>query len=297
MKKPPVQIARPQSATSVTIEVKRLLRAAGVKDKIPTPKAEILACARLVETGELDLSEYESSFSEKARDVFHRTFAKIRGFLDRRSEVCYVDPMLPDSRKLFTTYHEVSHRIFEWQRIVCTQDDDETLSFECKNLFESEANFGAAEILFQCERFEIEARDYQPDIPSALYLADKYGASRHATLRRFAERNRVPCILLVLVPTSRENSDGGTSFYVVYSIPSESFIREFGDPLDLTYINPDHEIGEIINDGGHGEIVLLDLKGFERVCVVESHWNGYRQFVLIRPKEIRHSRHIVRFQS
>src|SRR5208282_1300762 len=167
----PPQIAAPSSAEAITAEVRRLLRAAAVRDEIPTPKARILACARLIEMGDLDLADYEESLSDKAAGFFHRAMNKVLGFLDRRTKQIYVDPELQDSRKLFVTYHEVIHHITPWQHFAYTEDDDLTLSRECSNLFESEANYGAADVLFQCERFESEARDYDISMPSALLLA------------------------------------------------------------------------------------------------------------------------------
>jgi hypothetical protein len=296
MRELPAQIRTPRSASEITSEVKLLLRAAGVKTSLPTPKSEILACARLVEAGELDLAEFEESFTERARELFHRAFSKVRGFMDRRTHLAYVDPSLPDPKRSFVTYHEVVHKILPWQHISCTEEDDATLSAQCLDLFESEANFGAAEILFQCERFEREAQEYQASIASAVYLADRYGASRHATFRRFVERNRVPCVLLVLTRTARENLGGRLSFYVVYSVSSKPFTNQFGAPLDLTFINPNDEIGEILNDAGQAEIVLSDLNGFARTCNVECFSNSYHEFVLVRPKEFRRARRIVEFQ-
>jgi len=289
MRTPP-KLAVPSSADAVTAEVRKLLRAAEVGTLLPTPKARILACARLVETGELDLAEYEQTLSGKASDFFYRTMKKVLGLLDRRTKRIYVDPLLHDSRKTFVTYHEVIHRIAPWQHIEYTEDDDLTLNLGCDTVFESEANYGAAEILFQCDRFEMEARDYELSVASALHLSQKYDASRHSSLRRFVERNHRPCLLLVLKPTARANADGGTSFFIYHSIPSNPFILQFGDPFRHPYINPDHELGKILNNGRQGEIALSDLNGFCRQCVVECSTNQYSLFVLIRPKDVAPSR-------
>lgn len=297
MRRPPVQIATPETATEVTNEVKRLLRAAGVTDHLPTPKEEILACARLLERGELDLAEYEATLTEKTLRFFHRAVSKVLGLLDRRTNIIYVDPCINNSRKLFVTYHEVIHNVLPWQKITVTQDDQFTLSAECENLFEAEANYGAADILFQCGRFETEARDYDLSIESALYLSSRYESSCHAALRRFVERNHRPCLLMILTPTSRECTNGQTSYYVVYSIPSIPFTTEFGEPLNLRFVNPEHTLGEILNNSGHGEIVLADIKDFRRTCVVQSFSNGFKTFVLIYPKEIHSSRKVVRFRN
>jgi hypothetical protein len=297
MKRPPVQIATPESAVAVTNEVKRLFRAAGVKNRLPTPKEEILACQRLVETGELDLAEYESTLANRALHFFHKAASKILGLLDRRSDTIYVDPRIHDSRKLFVTYHEVAHSILAWQRIVVTQDDEFTLSRQCEEMFEAEANYGAAEILFQCERFEDEAREYELSLESALYLSNRYEASCHATLRRFVERNHRPYLLLVHTPTCRQHTHGQISYYVVYSITSIPFTNEFGEPLNLKFVNPMHELGEILNNNGHGEITLTDLKGFTRSCIVQTFDNKYKTFALIYPKQAYSSRKIVHFQN
>lgn len=273
------------------------MRAAEVRDQLPTPRAQILACTRLIEMGDLNLEDYEESLTEKASGFFHKAMNKVLGFLDRRAKQLYVDPQLHDSRKLFVTYHEVIHHITPWQHFAYTEDDHITLSRECSTLFESEANYGAADVLFQCERFETEARDFDISMPSALYLAQKYGASRQSSLRRFVERSNRPCLLLVLKATSRTHTDGSTSFFISYSIPSAAFALQFGEPFAQPYINPDHELGQILNNGFQGEIGLSDLKGFRRPCAVECFDNNYHVFVLIYPKGIAHSRRKVLFDS
>ena len=247
--------------------------------------------------GDLNLEDYEESLTEKASGFFHKAMNKVLGFLDRRAKQLYVDPQLHDSRKLFVTYHEVIHHITPWQHFAYTEDDHITLSRECSTLFESEANYGAADVLFQCERFETEARDFDISMPSALYLAQKYGASRQSSLRRFVERSNRPCLLLVLKATSRTHTDGSTSFFISYSIPSAAFALQFGEPFAQPYINPDHELGQILNNGFQGEIGLSDLKGFRRPCAVECFDNNYHVFVLIYPKGIAHSRRKVLFDS
>ena len=288
MRTPP-KLGIPASADPVTAEVRKLLRAAEVGRRLPTPKAQILACTSLVETGELNLEEYERTLSEKASEYFYRAFRKVVGYLDRRTKVIYVDPQLHDLRKIFVTYHEVIHRVAPWQHIVRTEDDDLTLDPACEELFECEANFGAAEILFQCERFEEQARDYDLSVASALHLATEYEASCHSSLRRFVERNHRPCLLLVVHPTRRQNADGGRSFFVSHAIPSAGFTLQFGEPFSQPYINPDQELGRIINSGG-GEMGISDLKGFSRVCVVEPFNNQYRHFAMIYPKDTARSR-------
>lgn len=289
MRTPP-KLAVPDSAVSITAEVQKLLRAAGAAGRIPTPRADILQACQLLEIGELDLNEFEISRRRKLSETFHRALKKVQGFLDRRTQIIYVDPLLHASRQTFTAYHEVLHRILPWQNVQYTEDDELTLSAECRNQFESEANFGAAEILFQCNSFETEARDFELSVSSVLHLADRYEASIHSTLRRFVERNHRPCALLVLKRTTRANPGGGVSFLISHAIPSPSFTLQFGMPFPPAFINPDDELGTIINSDADGEIGLLDFKGFRHPFVVELFTNQYRHFVMIYPQKAERAR-------
>ncbi len=295
MRTPP-RLAVPPSAPAVAAEVRKLLRAADIGKRLPTPKNEILECTRLVEIGELDLNSFKQSKVGRAADAFYRALERIRGFLDRRSKEIYIDPQLHDSRKTFVTFHEVAHKILPWQQVQYTEDDDRSLSVDCDTLFESEANFGAAEILFQCDRFELEAKDFELAIPSVLHLAERYGASLHSSLRRFVERNHRPCLLLVLKPTSRANEDGGTSFLVSHAVPSRAFTLEFGAPFSQPFINPDQGLGAVLNNDG-GEFTLTDLKGVRRTCRVEPFNNQYSHFAMIYPTNVGPSRRRVRLKT
>jgi len=48
-----------KSTSEIKKQVKLLLKAAGVGDKLPVPKEDIVACSKLVEIGQLDLSKYD----------------------------------------------------------------------------------------------------------------------------------------------------------------------------------------------------------------------------------------------
>lgn len=188
-------------------------------------------------------------------------------------------------------------RVSPWQKISVTEEDQFTVSSECEDIFEAEANFRAAELIFQCERFEVGAREYNLSVQSAIYLGNRSDSFCHSALRRFVERNHWPCLLMVLTETLRECADGGTSYFVVYSIASNPFTNEFGEPINLKFINPWHELGEILNNSGHGEIALSDIKGFSRPCTVQTFSNGFKTFVLIHPKQLHRFRKSAHFRN
>lgn len=292
----PARIAVPDSRDAITKEVKRLLRAADAYGRIPTPREDILNCAELVESGDLNLSDYEESFTRKAFGFLHKAVEKVLGFLDYRIDLVYVDPKIHPNKRNFVTYHEVSHKILEWQRVIYTEDDTGTLSPECHNIFEAEANFGAAELLFQCERFEELARDYNISVASTLELANRFEASAHATMRRFVERNLRPCMVLVLKPTSFEHESGLKSYVVCYSVASKPFWTKFGDPFSARFINPGNRLCEIVNTGFSGQILINDLNGKQHECNVDLFDNGHHTFALIFPPIKSPARIVVEFR-
>lgn len=64
--------------------------------------------------------------------------------------------------------------------------------------FERQANFGAAELLFQNTPFDEMAADYEIGIAAIVDLANTLGASYHAASRRYVEGHRVAVAGLVL---------------------------------------------------------------------------------------------------
>jgi hypothetical protein len=60
---------------------------------------------------------------------------------------------------------------------------------------------------------------------------------------------------------------------------------QFGVPFPTVFINPDDELGTIINSEADGEIGLLDIKGFRHPFTVDLFTNKYRDFVMIYPQK------------
>jgi hypothetical protein len=69
-----------------------------------------------------------------------------------------------------------------------------------------------------------------------------------------------------------------------------------GQAAQLPFINPDHELGHILNNGKSGEITLTDRNGFSRTGSVECCTNSYHTFMLIHPKDLPASRKTVYFK-
>ena len=177
------------SADEITKHVGHLLRLADVDERLPTPVEDIVAAAGLTKTSEIAITE---SMIRRApanmRRLLRSAARKIQGVLHRSEQVIQIAPTSSAERERFVTCHEVTHAILPWQSdLAVLGDDKRTLSPQVTALFEREANQGAAEILFQQDLLTRIALDYPIAMSTPLVLADCFGASIHATFRRWVE--------------------------------------------------------------------------------------------------------------
>lgn len=194
----------------------------------PTPVDKIVLHSELVMAGGIDLKslekKYKSSFFTEA---LKSGLAKVRGFLDRREKVIYVDLEQKASRQNFVKLHETGHNVLPWQnKWLEFLDDDGTLDPETQEEFEAEANYFASVTLFQGERFEEEVKKFEIGLPTVVQLSNHFGASVHATFRWYVERSKFKCALLVLKNLSSKgqvpNGELRNAFH------SDSFLSAFG---------------------------------------------------------------------
>lgn len=186
----------------------RLLRRADVSGRLPTPVDDIVAAADLKQPSESLLTE--SAISDVPRHLqaaMRKLRFRVEAVLDRHAREVHVSPDIQhEGRRRFKQVHEVAHDILPWQREMGYADDNMTLSWTTRVLFEQEANQGGAELLFQRELFANMASDYKIGFGAVIDLADRFGASYHATFRRYVETHKHPMAGLVLdsSPCQRE---------------------------------------------------------------------------------------------
>lgn len=279
-----------QSSEEIRKQVRYLLSAAGVKDKLPTPKEDIVACAKLVEIGEIELSKYEESWLKRGGDFLKSVLTKIKGLLDFRQEIIYTNPNIHHSQKTFVTYHEVTHRILPWHEGLYNPhiDTDYSIDPRIATGLEFEANLGASLIQFQIDRFAKELKDLPIGLGSAIHLAKRYETSLHSAFRRYVEDNHKSCALLILEVLVDGTSDSQKVLQLWYHLESHKFTLEFGilDWEKLYY--PGHPIYDtVLSDSLEAvktsEIVLEDSSGFKKKCRIEAFYNTFNHFVLIYP--------------
>lgn len=183
-----------------------ILKQSNALDKFPTPVDKIVTCADLIVDGKIDLAHYKEPILKKLFKPLKNALIDLRGFVDRREKVIYVDHSMRESRKNFVKLHEVGHIILPWQSAILNcADNDDTLNPFVEEEFEAEANYFASAAFFQLDRFDGEVRKLGLGIDAARALSTHFGASIHAALRRMVEFQSKRCALIVLEAKTKEN--------------------------------------------------------------------------------------------
>ncbi len=271
-------------------QVRSLLVAAGVGNRLPTPKDDVVQCARLVQVGQLDLSDYEESWIEKGITFFKDMLSKVKGLIDFRERIIYVNPEIHLAQQTFVTYHEVTHKILPWHEGLYNPhlDDEYSIDPRIASGLEQEANIGASLIQFQIDRFARDLRDLSLGLASAKHLADLYGTSLHSSFRKYVEDNNRACALLVLKESKMASADNEPILRLWYPLQSQKFTAEFGlidwekfyCKGNLIYDIAFADTSEIIKEADQK---LRDLQGSERICRIEVFHNTFNYFVFIYP--------------
>jgi IrrE N-terminal-like domain len=280
------------SHTDIARLTDRLLREADAYGRLPTPVTDILAAAELVEAPQTFLST--SSIAEAPahlRGILSRMSGKVHAVLDRRTREVHVNPATDlAGQQAFKRLHETSHDLFTWQQVDDGHDgfaDDQwTLSPRTQILFEREANQGAAELLFQRDRFAMTASDYAVGGGAVIELAERFGSSIHAAFRRYVETHRTAVAGVVLAPRPCESEP--LAFARKEAICSDTWRTRVEDPAVWPRVlraDPFDFVKQARACGGlatpTGEWRYLDRNNEMTTLKVEAMSNTYRTFVLV----------------
>ena len=252
-------------------------------DIFPTPIDKIVSYVDLTVSSNVDISQIHEGYKSKYPDALLRALGKIRGLLVRKEKKVYLDLNQLDSRKNFVKLHEVGHDVLPWQQkcFDVLDDDDESLKFDTHEEFEAEANFFASVTLFQHDRFTSAINKYPLDIDTPIQLSTLFGASIHATLRRYVEYSSNRCALLVLEKPSRcgallrnkFQSPSFTSTFGEMGIPN--VLDYFAWPFVQDYIRRQNHIK-------NGTFSLFTSNGLTQFTYHFFN-NSYNAFVLVFP--------------
>jgi hypothetical protein len=148
-----------------------------------------------------------------------------------QERLLWVNPRQQRGRRRFTEAHELAHVICPWHEAVLRLDTAAELFGSAATGLEAEANFGAAELIFQGGRFTAEARGHERSLRTAFALAERFGASRQAAAHQYVYGHE-DCVAVAI--TGRWPGRDG-ALPVWHTVASPSFARQFGHlggPID-----------------------------------------------------------------
>jgi hypothetical protein len=248
---------------------------------VPTPLAELAPVAGIQAV--VDVSDLPPTLVAQKPRLLDR----ILGAVLFRERVIYLDQSQVAPRLRFTNGHELIHKLIPWHEAPFRLDGHRDLFGPTKQLLETEANFGAADLLFQNSVFMGRALDSQLSLDSPIALADDFEVSLHAAIRYYVD-NHPDAVALVV--GGRISRDGTVPIWLETESPA--FRGRYGrvhEVLNLMRlpVESGSPVGDVVAAAMHSlEVVRgkLELRTSDNRAlrfVADAFYNQYCTFLLV----------------
>lgn len=205
----------------------------------------------------------------------------------------YLDKALPEAKHRWNEGHEIGHSLIPWHEDTMHGDNAQSLSQDCREQVEAEANFAAARLLFLRDRFTEEARGRDLSFASLRELKGLFKNTYSTTLYHYVEVVGGERALVGMITCHPHRAKRPPDFDPLrpcrHFIQSPSFAQRFSriKECDLfqrvaSYCGPQR--GGML---GIRELVLTDDNGDEHLFVFETFFNGFDALTLgvyLRPE-------------
>jgi len=286
------------SRAEIDAEVTRLLAEAGALRRFPTPVEDLVAAQQLRLIGPEASFFSQAMLDEAPPELWAKMVPlknKVLAMIDRHERTIRLTAGGVAARQRFTLCHELGHDLCPWHDERYYVDGALQLSPAVRALFEREANYAGAALLYQQDVFDEVARHYRMTFGEVKALAGVLGGSIEATLRRHVERHRAPVAGVVIGMHDAGLSTLGWSLPVQQVTVSKSFGALFR-PQELTVclspaLQPDLRwaISDLASTGraGEGYLQIIARDGAKYRLSFQLATNSYVHFLLLH-SPIRH---------
>jgi len=204
-----------------------------------------------------------------------------------------LDGDLPLKKHRWNEAHEIGHSLVPWHEGTMLGDNAHTLSPDCREQVEAEANFAAGRLLFLRERFATESQGLDLAIASVQQLHGRFGNTLSTTLYRFIEvaGNERPMVGLITCHphVTRRPADHDPAKPCRHFIQSPAFAARFGRMPEADVFRA---VASYCGPQGGGplgtaELVLRDDNGDRHRFNFETFYNRYDALTLgvyVRPE-------------
>ena len=202
----------------------------------------------------------------------------------------FLDSALPRLKHRWNEAHEIGHSLIPWHQDVMLGDNQITLSPECHDQVEAEANFAAGRLLFLRQLFVEEARSLPVSIDSVRQLHRRFGNTLSSTLYRFVEAAETPTVGMISghPHPSRWAQGFNPAEPCRHFIRSPAFVRQFSDTVESKLFAQvagycGAQRGGLLGESG---LVLTDRRGEAHSFQFATFFNSYDALTLgsyVRP--------------
>lgn len=291
-------ILSPKTATDIDRRVERVLQGLGN----PEPPLRLELVRELLS---LDVGFYTADNPGMAREVVSRirvatiqVFQRPTLLLDAIKKMSLKALYLPDRKRIlldgslpalkhrWNEAHEVEHSLLPWHEAMMYGDNDHTLSRNCHEHVEAEANFAAGRLLFLRDRFANEARSMSPTFGTIDQLRKTFGNTLSTTLYRFVEsvgdENPVVGMITCHPHPDRWPFDHDPANPCKHVIQSKAFQARFARVTEIELFGALAQYCASKRGGviGQTELILSDDNGDPHRFHFETFYNRYDALTL-----------------
>jgi hypothetical protein len=193
-----------------------------------------------------------------------------------------IDSTLPEPKQRWSETHEIIHSILEWHQGTMLGDNKQTLTPACHQHIESEANFGAGQLLFLREKFIQEARDSTASIEMIKSLRARYGNTITTTLWRYVEQSEEPMVGGISCHPCQLPEDFNAANPFRYFVGSKKFQKRFSSIRESYIFTQIQNYCSNRRGGplGAADVPLTDDTGVSHVFHFETFYNRYDALTL-----------------
>ena len=289
----------PKTMQDIDGRVERVIRGLGN----PEPPLELSQVRELLK---LDLAFYTADDPGIAREVISRmrvatlqVFQRPTLIIDAIKKFSLKALYVPDRKRIlldgalpllkhrWNEAHEVGHSLLPWHDDAMLGDNSHTLSRDCHEQVEAEANFAAGRLLFLREKFSTEARDPDPSINAIQALNKRFGNTISTTLYRFVETTGTTTPILGMITEGHPHISRRTAAFNPVQ-PCKHFIRSPAFALRFSKVDETLVFDAVAaycgsqraGPLGQTELVLTDDNGDRHVFLFETFFNRYDALTL-----------------
>jgi len=284
-----------RTARDIDLQVGKVLRGLGN----PEPPIELDDVFELLK---LDRQYYSTQDDSALREFFSK--AVIAGKQIARRPMLLLDAVkkwdlkalyVPDRKRVlidqsqprlkwrWNEAHEAIHSVTEWHQTLLHGDNTFSLSPDCHEQLEAEANYGAGRLLFLQDQFVEFSRSSLPTFSLVQSASKRFGNTITSSLWRLVEALDIPALGIVSQHPHYTNGDFDAADPCQYFIRSRLFEEQYAGLTERDAFKIVRSYCSWRKRGplGTEEIIICNDRGEEHVFLFEAFHNGHQLLSLI----------------